>query len=106
MKRQQMADFASSSRRAATTLRRSRLAALTETQLAVTTVTRSARSHRAEPLEPVVASVRAETPTQSRTRPTEVAAEPVDPQAHMMSFVEQLRGKTSNDPISPRLRQP
>jgi hypothetical protein len=35
-----------------------------------------------------------------------VREDPVDREAYMMSFVEQLRRKTSSDPISRRLREP
>ena len=107
-KRQQIADRRPSSMPDVGAVRGSRIAALTGSQSqdsVVTTgqVSRSARPNRSEPREPIVASARA--PAQPIARPAEVAAEPMDSQADMMGFVEQLRGKTSSDPISRRLRE-
>jgi hypothetical protein len=111
-KRQQVARKASSgpvvstARESRTALPRSRSP---EPVITTAQVTRSSRPDRPRPAEPVVTSVSAERTGGLDTTSTTaeaVRAEPVDREAYMMSFVEQLRRKTSSDPISRRLREP
>jgi hypothetical protein len=59
--------------------------------------------------EPAIKSVHEDRSTGLKTTflsDGSVREEPMDREAHLMSFVDQLRAKTSSDPISQRLRTP